>query len=159
MAKTSSILFVCLGNICRSPLAKGIVEQKLKSYKLNLRVDSAGFESFHIGDPADPRAVAIAKANGIDLSSHRARLFSTSDFDKFDKIFVMDLHNYRDVMYFARNDEDKAKVDYLMNILKPGRNQTVPDPYYGDIDGFEKVFKLISESADKIIELIKNDSF
>jgi protein-tyrosine phosphatase len=151
MGKKPSILFVCLGNICRSPLAKGIAENRFKIAGIDIDVDSAGFESFHIGDPADPRALSIAAENEIDLSTHRAKLFKSADFDLYDHIYVMDLHNYRDVMYFARNENDRKKVDYLMNLLHPGKNQTVPDPYYGDYDSFEKVFKLISQAIDVIV--------
>jgi protein-tyrosine phosphatase len=151
------ILFVCLGNICRSPLAKAIMAHKVKMLKLNVEVDSAGFESFHRGDPADPRSVAVAKAHGIDLSSHVARMFSVNDFNRFDRIYVMDETNYRDVMGVARDSEDEAKVDYILNVLTPGENHQVPDPWYGEKGGFERVFQMLDQACEQLVNDISTD--
>lgn len=151
------ILFVCLGNICRSPLAKGIMADKVKRLHLNVEVDSAGFESFHRGDPADPRSVAVGAAHGIDLSDHIARMFTIRDFDHFDLIYVMDRANYNDVMGLARDTGDEQKVDFILNLLTPGENRPVPDPWYGGKDGFEKVFRMLDEACDQLARDIAQD--
>jgi protein-tyrosine phosphatase len=148
------ILMVCLGNICRSPLAEGIMRKKLTDNHIQGEVDSCGFESFHIGDKPDSRAIKVALQNGIDISGHRGRQFKKSDFDYFDKIYVMDSTNYRDVTGMARNNNDLDKIDYIMNMAYPGSNMPVPDPYYGGLDGFEKTWELLDIAADKIIDNI-----
>jgi len=146
------ILFVCLGNICRSPLAEGIFTHKTKQLGLNVEVDSCGFESFHRGDPADPRSIAVAKAHGIDLNGHTARMFTVRDFDHYDRIYVMDRNNYNDVMGVARDTEDEQKVDFMMNLVYPGENRPVPDPWYGGKEGFENVFRMLDEACDNLIK-------
>lgn len=146
------ILFVCLGNICRSPLAEGILRHKARQRGILLEVDSAGFESFHIGDGADPRSMRVAAQNGIDLGSHRARLFRPHDFDHFNRIYAMDSINYSDVIKVARNPEDRKKVDFILNLLRPGANLPVPDPYYGGKDGFEKVFRMLDEACEVLLD-------
>lgn len=148
-------LMVCLGNICRSPMAEGVLRKKLQAAGSTSEVDSCGFEPYHIGDSPDLRAQTILKNHGIDISRHLGRLFQPDDFEKFDRIFVMDSNNYRDVMFMARKPEDKEKVDYLMNMVNHGANQIVPDPYYGGIEGFEQSFNLISLACDAIIEKIE----
>jgi protein-tyrosine phosphatase len=144
------ILMVCLGNICRSPIAEGIMQQKINLYGIEAEVDSAGFEPFHTGDSPDERAQQVALNNGIDISEYRARLFQLSDFDRFDRIYVMDDNNYKDVMRKARNEADRRKVDYILNELNPGSNDVVPDPYYGKISDFEKVFDLLDQATEII---------
>jgi protein-tyrosine phosphatase len=152
-----NILMVCLGNICRSPLAEGILQNKITKYGLNAHVESAGFEPFHTGDTPDERAIEVALKNGIDISGHRARLFSVNDFDHFDRIYVMDQNNHRDVMKKVRNDKDKQKVDYILNELSPGSNITVPDPYYGRMREFENVFEMLDQAIEKLtLKLQKN---
>jgi protein-tyrosine phosphatase len=143
------ILFVCLGNICRSPLAEGILKSKLAKQNIQAEVESAGFESYHINESPDPRAVKLAEKHGINIRDNRCRLFTTEDFDKFDIIYVMDSSNYRDVQYFSRHDEDMDKVEYLLSVID-GKNKAVPDPYYGGEAGFENVYNLINEACDKI---------
>ncbi len=143
---------VCLGNICRSPLAEGILKDKLKKIGSSSIVESRGFETYHEDDVADKRARFIAKIYEVDLSSHRAKLFTTEDFDKFDKIFIMDRDNYKQISEFARNDEDLNKVDYIMNELHPNENIEVPDPYYGENDGFLEVWNLLSNACEAIIQ-------
>jgi protein-tyrosine phosphatase len=144
------ILFVCLGNICRSPLAEGIMADKAEKLGLNIRVASAGFERFHNGDPADRRSVEVARRHGIDLTRHTASMFSERDFDRFDRIYVMDRHNYRDVMSLARDSQDEKKVDYLLNLSEPGSDREVPDPWYGGMEGFENVFRMIDRACDQL---------
>lgn len=144
------ILMVCLGNICRSPIAEGIMRAKIEKYNLLTEVDSAGFESFHTGDAPDFRAIKVAKRHGIDISGIRSRLFQKLDFETFDHIYVMDSGNYNDVKSMAENKTQMQKVDFILNISNPGTNKAVPDPYYGGEDGFEKTYQLL----DAAIELI-----
>ena len=147
-------LFVCTGNICRSPLAEGILREKLKKIKVPAEVDSCGFESFHAGDPPDSRAQAVAGKRGIDLSSFRARLFSVSDFDEFDYIYAMDSSHYQKIMRLARNDADRSKVDYMLNMLYPGENMDVQDPWYHGMKAFEDVYVQLDQACDRVVEKI-----
>lgn len=150
------ILMVCLGNICRSPLAQGIMEQKIKKYELNNTfVDSAGTADYHIGEKPDPRAVNIAQKYGIDITKQRGRKFTSSDFKKFDKIYVMDNSNLSDVSALAENDNDLAKVDLLLNSIFPDENRAVPDPYYGGKSGFENVYQLLDAACEQITASLK----
>jgi protein-tyrosine phosphatase len=144
------ILMVCLGNICRSPLAQGILEHKLKLNNINAEVDSAGTAAYHSGESPDIRSQQIASKYGIDISKQRARQFQQVDFDKFDRIYAMDSENYLNIAALARNDQDLEKVRLIMNEVYPGRNVSVPDPYYGGKDGFEKIYRMLEEAADKI---------
>lgn len=150
------ILMVCLGNICRSPLAEGIMQQKIDSFGIEAEVDSAGFEAFHTGDAPDERAIKVARKNGIDISGYRARIFQPADFDRFDRIYVMDDKNFSDVMQVARNERDRLKVDFILNALYPGQNDVVPDPYYGKISDFEAVFDLLNQATDVIANNLQN---
>lgn len=140
------VLMVCLGNICRSPLAEGILKQKTSH--LNIFVDSAGTSNYHIGDAPDKRSVQIAKKYGIDIASQRGRQFQVSDFDEFDLIFAMDKSNYYDILSLARDENDKNKVELILNLLNPGENMDVPDPYYGGSNGFENVYKMLNEACE-----------
>jgi protein-tyrosine phosphatase len=149
---------VCLGNICRSPMAEGLLHEKITKHKLVAKVDSAGFESFHLNDTPDFRAVQVMSSHGIDISKYRMRLFHESDFDLFDRIFVMDRQNYRDVISMARNEKDKRKVDYILNVLEPGSDRMVPDPYYGGISGFDKVFEMLDKATDVLVTEIKKEN-
>jgi protein-tyrosine phosphatase len=151
------VLFVCTGNICRSPLAEGILREKFHVYGIKGFVDSAGFESFHIGDMPDERARRIAREHGINISDHQARLFNVSDFDHFDKIFVMDNWHYQNVMRLARNEADEAKVDFTMNALHPGKNIPVQDPYYDGYGAFERVFMQLDQACEKIAASFRSD--
>lgn len=148
------ILFVCLGNICRSPVAEGIMLHLIEQHKLHdqLHVDSAGTAGYHIGEAPDQRTVRNAKKNGVDLSKLRARKFSHSDFDTFDRIFVMDESNFENVRSMTSDKKHRAKIDYLLNLSHAGKNLPVPDPYYGGEQGFEDVFHLVYKACEKLIE-------
>ncbi|MBK7212055.1 MAG: low molecular weight phosphotyrosine protein phosphatase [Bacteroidales bacterium] len=146
----SKILMVCLGNICRSPMAEGLLFEKIKKLNLNMEVDSCGFESFHLNDHPDYRAIKTMKDHNIDISRHRMRLFRVEDFDYFDHIYIMDHNNYNDVRSMARNENDMEKVDFILNLTHPGTNKYVPDPYYGGASGFEHVYSLLDEATDII---------
>ena len=142
------ILMVCLGNICRSPLAEGILKSKVDPDKVF--VDSAGTSNYHVDDAPDPRSVSIARERELDITSQRGRQFSVEDFDNFDKIYVMDMSNYHDVISLARNEEDKQKVSLILNEIFPGENVEVPDPYHGGNDGFSKVYDMLDEACEVI---------
>lgn len=142
------IVMVCLGNICRSPLAEGILASKLPKDKFT--VDSAGTGSWHIGQSPDERSIAVAKKNGLDITSQRGRQFKNSDFDTFDYIFVMDNSNYDNVIALAENEKQKEKVTLIMNELYPAQNKDVPDPYFGMHNGFDIVYKMLDEVCDVI---------
>ncbi|MCB0450820.1 MAG: low molecular weight phosphotyrosine protein phosphatase [Confluentibacter sp.] len=142
------ILMVCLGNICRSPLAEGILRSKLSTN--TIVVDSAGTGNYHIGKKPDLRAISIARKHALDISNLKARQFEVSDFDNFDHIYVMDESNYRNLIQLARNDQDKRKIKFIMDEVYPNQNYNVPDPYYGGNDGFESVFKMLDEACTLI---------
>jgi protein-tyrosine phosphatase len=144
------ILMVCLGNICRSPLAEGILRNKVEATTLDWEIDSAGTGSWHIGEPPDPRSVAIAKKYGVDISDQRARQFQASDFDHFDRIYTMDQSNYQNVLRLARREEDRQKVRLILEELDPGSGKEVPDPYW-DNDGFDRVYQMLDQACDRIV--------
>ena len=144
---TKRILMVCLGNICRSPLAHGIMAQMLP----DSFVDSAGTGSFHIGSPPDPRSIEVAKQNGIDIRYQSARQFKTKDFGDFDHIYVMDRQNYRDVVAKANVPAEVDKVELICEAADMG-SVPVHDPYYGGDDGFQKVFDLVNTACDRIVK-------
>lgn len=145
---------VCLGNICRSPLAEGILRSKLNSD--GFLIDSAGTANYHVGHAPDKRSVSVAKKYGLDISNLKGRQFSISDFDVFDLIYVMDESNFKNVIDLARNDEDKAKVKYILNEVYPHQNYSVPDPYFGGNEGFENVYKMLDEACDIISETLNS---
>ena len=142
------ILMVCLGNICRSPLAEGILASKLPKNKF--KVDSAGTGSWHIGNPPDERSIITAKKNGILISNQKCRQITTNDFDYFDYIYVMDNTNYNDVLQLSENQEHRKKVQLILNELFPNENVDVPDPYYGLQNGFDSVYQMLNEACDLI---------
>lgn len=143
---------VCLGNICRSPLAEGILKSKVDKGKVV--VDSAGTGAYHVGELPDPRSIAVAKEYNLDITDQRARKFTSNDFDLYDHIYVMDSSNYANVISLARNERDRAKVQYILNEVFPGENMDVPDPYYGGEYGFKNVFKMLNEACDVISKKI-----
>ena len=140
---------VCLGNICRSPLAEGILKNKTQN--LDVYVDSAGTASYHVGNLPDSRSIEIANKNGIDLTDQRARQFSEKDFDDFDKIYAMDTNNYSNIISLARNQSERDKVDVILNELTPKSYDSVPDPYYGAGDGFQIVYDMLDNACDAIV--------
>ena len=144
---------VCLGNICRSPLAEGIL--KNKSTHLDIQVDSAGTAGYHVGNKPDARAIEIAQKYNIDLNNQRARQFSRKDFDEFDIIYAMDKNNYANLISLANNNEERNKIKMILNELNHDSFQSVPDPYYGGQEGFEKVYKLLDRACEKIISKIE----
>ena len=150
------ILMVCLGNICRSPMAEGLMRAKIEKYNLSAEVDSAGFEALHSGDEPDSRAIRVMKQHGIDISGQQSRLFRKSDFDDFDRIYVMDCGNYSDVKAVASSREQLQKVDYILNVIHPGSKKPVPDPFYGGNDGFETTYRLLDEATEQIALELKN---
>lgn len=143
---------VCLGNICRSPLAEGILRSKLSEKFI---VDSAGTGGWHAGELPDKRSIAIARLKGLDISNQRARQFKVSDFTTFDHIFVMDNTNFKEVLALAPNEATKSKVKLILNEIFPNDNNDVPDPYYGGIDGFENVYNMLDQACDEIARKLK----
>lgn len=150
-----NILMVCLGNICRSPLAEGILKSKLDTEKFH--IDSAGTSGHHTGELPDSRSIAIARDNGLDITDQRSRKFTKSDFNDFDYIYVMDNNNYNDVTRLTNNENEKRKVKLILNEISPKRGLDVPDPYYGGEDGFKKVFEMLDEACDVIAKKIRYD--
>ena len=142
------ILMVCLGNICRSPLAEGILASKLPKGKFT--VDSAGTGSWHIGRQPDERSIAVAKKNKINISTQKGRQFSVADFDAFDYIYVMDSSNYNDVVELAKTQDHRDKVQMILNDLLKKENVDVPDPYFGLPNGFEIVYNMLDEVCEVI---------
>ncbi len=149
----TKILMVCLGNICRSPLAEGILKTKVNTD--NVFIDSAGTGNYHVEQQPDERSIKIAKENNIDITQQRGRQFKVSDFDRFDLIYVMDNSNYEDVLSLARNDQERNKVHLILNEVLPNENCDVPDPYTGGIDGFKRVYEMLDQACDKIAEKLK----
>lgn len=143
---------VCLGNICRSPLAEGILQEKAFKAGLNWSVESAGTNGYHTGDPPHHLSQKIAKLNGIDISHQRSRRFVAQDFEIYDKIYALAADVMDDIGYISKNKFDRSKVDLLMNELYPNRNMDVPDPYYGGEAGYHEVYKMIDRVCDRIIE-------
>jgi protein-tyrosine phosphatase len=151
------ILMVCLGNICRSPLAEGILQSKLPEDKFI--VDSAGTGNWHTGQQPDKRSILTAKNRGLDISCQKARQVKPSDFDEFDHIYVMDTSNMRDVTKLAPNDAAREKIKLMMDEIFPGQKVDVPDPYYGGPEGFDKVYDMLDEACELVAQkLIKEHS-
>ena|SRR5690554_5534879 len=139
---------VCLGNICRSPLAEGILKSKIDPEKVY--VDSAGTGHWHVGDLPDPRSIAIAKKHWLDITDQRGRQFTEKDFEDFDLIYVMDNSNKENVLAMAQNEDHRKKVKLILDEIFPGENVDVPDPYFGGGVGFENVFKMLDEACEII---------
>ncbi|RYG46325.1 MAG: low molecular weight phosphotyrosine protein phosphatase [Chitinophagaceae bacterium] len=144
---------VCLGNICRSPLAEGLLAAKLPQEKFY--VDSAGTGAWHIGHSPDTRSIEVAKRNGVDISCQKGRQFSTGDFDEFDHIYVMDASNLENVLSLARTDADRHKVAMILDVLFPGEKVDVPDPYFGLENGFNSVYAMLDEATSIIAHDLK----
>ena len=144
----TKILMVCLGNICRSPLAEGILKSKLPSN--SFIVDSAGTANYHVDSPPDKRSIVTARSHGLEISHLRGRQFNSDDFEVFDLIYTMDNSNYQNVIRQARKEEDKLKVKLILNEVYPGKDLDVPDPYYGGDQGFENVYQMLNEACEII---------
>lgn len=142
------ILMVCLGNICRSPLAEGLLASKLP--KNGFIVDSAGTGHWHVGSPPDHRSIFTAKKNGIDISNQRGKHFKPKFFKEYDYIYVMDTNNYQDVIQMAKTETDKQKVRLILDEVFPGENLDVPDPYHGVQFNFDQVFEMLDEACESI---------
>lgn len=150
----TNILMICLGNICRSPLAEGLMRSKLNFTKF--KVDSAGTSGGHKGQAPDKRSIAIAKKNGLDITKQKSRKLLKEDFQKFDYIYVMDQSNYDDVTSLASTEEEKKKVIKILDEAFPEENLDVPDPYYGGTQGFENVYRMLDRATDVIAKRIDN---
>lgn len=145
------ILMVCLGNICRSPLAEGIMKQKCSEKRLDWYIDSAGTGKWHLGAAPDIRSIRIAAKNGIDISGQRARSVHSTDYDEFDIIYAMDMSNYKDLMRWALDKKEEEKIKLIMQEVYPDETINVPDPFF-DNNGFQDVFDMLNKACDKIIE-------
>lgn len=143
---------VCLGNICRSPLAEGILQSKVAN---RIVVDSAGTAGYHVGEMPDRRSIAVAKKHGIDISKQKCRQFTSDDFVNFNYIYVMDKSNYENVIQLAPTEEAKQKVKLILNELTPNQDLEVPDPYYGGDAGFENVFQMLDKACNAIVHKLK----
>lgn len=145
------ILMVCLGNICRSPLAEGILQHKANAAGLNWQVDSAGTAGYRVGNPPHHLSQKVAKHNGIDISHQQCKQFVQEDMLNYDRIYVMDSSNYNDVKKISGHLWNEQKVGLLLNELYKGENRNVPDPWYGEEDGYHKVFDMIDRACEKIV--------
>ena len=144
------VLMVCLGNICRSPIAHGIMQSRIDTHNLDWEIDSAGTSSWHIGKQPDHRSIDIAHRNGIDISAQRARQFTAHDLEYYDVIYVMDSSNYQNVRLLDRTNSHTHKIKLILNNVYPEENRAVPDPYYDN--NFQQVYQMLEQAVDKIIE-------
>lgn len=148
------IIMVCLGNICRSPLADGLLRKKVENIGIDVEVDSAGTSGHHNGEAPDERMQKTAMEFGLDISHLQSRKFIQADFDRFDLIYVMDKSNLSNVLALARNEKDKSKVKLILNEIQPDSDSEVPDPYFGGQQGFYNVYELLDSATDVILEKI-----
>ena len=149
---------VCLGNICRSPLAEGVLKHKAKLAGLNWQIDSAGTNGYHVGEAPHHLSQKVAKLNGIDICEQRARRFVKEDFDRYDKIYAMADDVIDDIKRIAKDKYDPQKIDLFLNELRPGKNLSVPDPWYGPEPGYHEVYKLIDDTCNAIIKKYAGES-
>ncbi|MEM9992140.1 MAG: low molecular weight protein-tyrosine-phosphatase [Bacteroidota bacterium] len=145
------ILMVCLGNICRSPLAEGLMRHKVQELNLPWIIDSAGTSAWHAGEQPDKRSIAIAQKYALDISGQQARQFQRVDFQRFDLILAMDRSNFQNILKLANSDEDRAKVQMILNYVHPNKCQDVPDPYWDD-NGFEQVYHMLEEACSSVLQ-------
>lgn len=160
-AAKTSVLFVCMGNICRSPTAHGVLQHKIKQRRLQAQVcvDSAGTHAYHVGEPSDPRSRALAADKGIDMAYIRARKISVLDYDRFDYVLAMDADNLELINYYAPADHNAHVGLFLEFANRQGilQETVVPDPYYGGDGGFEHVFELVDRGCDALLTHILNE--
>lgn len=152
-----NVLFVCMGNICRSPLAHGLFEDLVnkEGFSDRIKVDSAGTHAYHVGEPPDPRSVQTAQRHGIDLSTQRARRVALHDFEKFDFILAMDRDNYR-ILINSAPAEHQHKIRLFLEFAPQRSEEEVPDPYYGGPDGFDRVYEMVEAAASGLMADIRN---
>lgn len=146
---------VCLGNICRSPMAEGILRRKAAERNIKIEIDSAGTGNWHVGEHPDPRAIATAKIFDVNISKLVARQFTVKDFDRFDAILAMDHSNLKNILQLSRTESDTEKVDLLLNVLPTLLDKNVPDPWFGGDEGFIDVYKLLDEACETYLNKIK----
>lgn len=149
------VLIVCLGNICRSPLAEAILKNKAEAAGLELIVKSAGTNGIHTGEPPHNLSLKVARKNGLEICDQRSRKFIPEDFEDFDIIYAMAEDVMEEIKYIAREKFDGQKVKYFLSVHGDEYNMNVPDPWYGDEDGYDEVYDIISKASDKIIESLK----
>jgi len=151
-----TVLFVCMGNICRSPTAQGMFEALVEQARLSgrIHIDSAGTHAYHVGEPPDQRAREAAARRGIDLARQRARRVDPADFEQFDYVVAMDRSNLED-LHLICPDEHRQKLRLLLDFARHLEQQDVPDPYYGGAQGFERVLDLVEEGARGLLEDIR----
>lgn len=150
------ILMVCLGNICRSPLAEGIMRDRIEKAGLSWTVESAGTNGYHVGEAPHKLSQKVARLNGIDICHQRARRFTAADFKKYDKIYAMAGDVLDEMRWIARSSYDQSKVDLLLNEVYPGKDLDVPDPWYGPEPGYHEVYTMIDKACSRIIEKYSN---
>ena len=157
--KTVSVVFVCMGNICRSPTAEGVFRHVVNKRNLQnvIKVDSAGTHAYHIGESPDSRSHATAKSRGVDLSAQRARKVEENDFERFDYVIAMDCSNYENLKVLATS-EQQERLHLFMDFTTAWNNTEVPDPYYGDGDGFTNVFDMVQSASEGLLDtIVKNN--
>lgn len=150
------ILIVCLGNICRSPIAEGILRDRIRKHGLNWEVSSAGTTNYHTGEAPHHFSQKVCSTNGVDISMQRAKLFKPTDFLIYDKIYAMAQDVYRDIVKISGRAVDYTKLDYFLNEWNPGGNESVPDPWFGDEEGYTPVYQMIEDTCEAIIKKYGN---
>ena len=150
---------VCLGNICRSPLAEGVMAKKMKELNLPCFIDSAGTGAWHSGEPPDQRSIDVARKYGIDLANQRARQIKVEDLETFDLVFTMDQSIQKDVISLTENKDQKAKINLFLGYAGTSNSQDVPDPYWGGKEEFEATYYLIDQACDQIIARFRSTFF
>lgn len=147
-----NVLMVCLGNICRSPMAEGIFRAQAEERNIPFHVDSCGTANYHVGESPDIRSIKKAAEHHVDISTLSGRQFAPHDFDRFDLILTMDQSNFRNVIQKARQPSDRDKVKLILDYVSPNESQEVPDPWYGDEEDFETVYQLLNQAANKFFK-------